>query len=207
MAEIKLSKQEERYYSKLFQEDKNYYTVVDSIRQLPMFADRFREDEEILAFIEFISNIFHICWQADVFDNNHLRLMDILFGFQYAIEFQHDREAEEIVEKLIRRFYEIYDEGEKRIHRRVFTACKDIVSRHSRSIPAKEKLKQDAEFFLTCSREYVLQYPDAVSRGELPKWSVRDRSGLTKRPLDNAVIRIQTNKRRKVLENFLQKQH
>lgn len=199
MAKIKLTPEETRYYRKLFSEDRNYYTVVDTVRQLPMFKGRFRESAEILAFIEFISNLFHIVWRGDVFDRNHLRLMDILLGIQYAIEFEGDQEATEVIERIVSRFRAVYERGKEQIRQRVFAACKDIISRYQHHIPHKDQINRDGGFFLRVSRPYALRFCTQIVAGELPEWKVSDRKGISLDPLSYEATRYRSDQRLQAL--------
>lgn len=203
MPQIKLGARKKQYYAKLFAQDKNYYTVVDSLKQLPMFEGRFADDGEVLAFVDFLSNIFHICWQSDVFDTNHMRLMDILFGFQHAIEFGRDKEAAQIIETLLSRFAAIYTDRDEAIERRVFIACKDLIERHQHEIPQKETLNNETAFFTRLSREYTLTWPAEIlaspSAKTLPDWPLGERQGITVKPLTNEAMRFDRANRQKDL--------
>lgn len=183
MAKIKLTPRQRDYYRKLFQEDKNYYTVVDQLAQLPMLAGKLEGAAETLGFIEFLSGIFHIVWTSDVYDRNHRRLMDILIGFQYAIEFDHDKEAADTMALLLARFKERFAAAEARTEERVIAAQKLLVARYKDSIPGRDTLEKESAFFLRLSRPYVVEFAAALAAGDHPAWPPSRRHGITLDPL------------------------
>jgi len=204
MPKIKLTPRQRLYYRRLFSEDKNYYTVVDQIGQLPMLRGLFTSPEEILGFIEFMTGIFHIVWESDVYDANHRRLMNILVGIQYAIEFKKDAEAEETISLLISRFQEIFKDAHERTEERVMAAHEKLVARHQDDIPDRDRIMGETAFFLRLSVPYALQYSRALVEGELPQWSVRDREGISLDPLTYEAVYMDSVQRLKVLRRRLE---
>ena len=203
MPKIKLTPRQRQYYRRLFVEDKNYYTVVDQLDQLPMLKGQFTTAEEILGFIEFLTGVFHIVWESDVFDANHRRLMNILIGIQYAIEFQNDTDAQETINLLITRFKKIFEESNLRTEERVIAAHKKLIARHQDQIEDRDRIMHETAFFLRLSVPYVCQYGSEINDGKLPDWSVRDRKGISLDPLTYEAVYLDTEERLRVLRDIL----
>lgn len=203
MPELRLTPPAARYYSRLFKEDDGFYTVLDAIRRLPLFAGRLEADGELLAFIEFLSGIFHIKWDNDVFDANHLRLIDILFGLQEAVDQNGDAEAKGIAERLVTRFQERFSLNEERLGHRVFSAEKALIARHQARIPEKDHLKNEVTFFLRASPAALVTLPEAFLDRTAPEWPPSRRAGFIIDPLDYAVRQADPVARRAALQAAL----
>ncbi len=205
MSKVRLKPREVRYYEKLFAEDKDWYTVVDQLKQLPSFAATFADakEQELLAFIEFLSTIFKISWRSDVYKKNHLRLMDILIGLEYAVEFKKDSEATEVISKLISRFKELYPGVTHKINRRVLEASRNTIKRFSDHIPEKGNLADQVNFFQKIDPLYGTLFREQVIAGELPDWKMIDRKGVTIDLLTNSPLHFDVEKRMNILKKNL----
>ena len=204
MPKIKLTPRQRLYYRRLFQEDRSYYTVVDQLNQLPMFQGEFASTVEVLGFIQFLSGIFHIVWDSDVYDNNHRRLMNILIGLQYAIEFEKDAEAEETAALLVSRFRKIFSKANEKTESRVMAAHKKLIARHQDEIPDRDRIREETGFFLRMSIPYALQYTDEILQGRLPDWPVRERKGISLDPLTYESVYMDGEERRIALRSRLE---
>lgn len=209
MVKTRLTERERQYYDRLMNEDNGFYTVVDTVRQLPMFEGRFSDEDRALAFIEFLSNIFHICWQADVYRTNHLRLIDILFGMQYAIEFNRDKEAEADVALIIERFEQIYEPASERIPPRVFAAGRDLIDGYEENIPGRRQIREQVERIIKLHPLYAVLYLEQLQTAgsdALPEWSLADRNGIYLNPRTAEPAGMDPVKRRKALRDWLEQQ-
>jgi len=177
----RLTPEETNYYRFLFLLDKENFTILDVLDELSAFRDRFKNAGEKLAFVEFLSNIFHIRWEHDVFARNHQRLIDILFGIQHAID-QGDVEAKQVVDDLYQRFYQIVREKGEQIRQRVFAATKKLMAAHRERIPNKDRIHHEVVDWLKLSQEYVVNSLDSIIRDRYPEWIVSQRIGIS---LDN----------------------
>ncbi len=181
MVTYRLTPEETNYYRFLFLLDKENFTILDVLDELSAFRDRFKNAGEKLAFVEFLSNIFHIRWEHDVFARNHQRLIDILFGIQHAID-QGDVEAKQVVDDLYQRFYQIVREKGEQIRQRVFAATKKLMAAHRERIPNKDRIHHEVVDWLKLSQEYVVNSLDSIIRDRYPEWIVSQRIGIS---LDN----------------------
>jgi len=200
---VKLTPEETEYYRRLFIEDSNYYTIIDSLKQLSIFDQQFSNNAEILAFVEFASNLFHIHWEKDVYVQNHLRLIDIFLRLQYNVEFKKDRQSQEIVDKLLERFFAIYQKSESLMQERVFHASEQLIAKHNDRIPHKEKLFQQLNLISKLSLPYLFTFYQEILQGGFPEWKLPLRKGIYIDSITYEVIRYQTEERIKFLINSL----
>lgn len=209
MVETRLTADEQKYYQKLFSEDDDFYTVVDTVKQLPMFSGKFHDERKALAFIEFLSNIFHICWQADVYRTNHLRLIDILFGMQYAIEFDNDREAQDDIQAIISKFEEIYQPASQRIPARVFAAGRELIDHYEDNIKQRHSLQKKLDKIIRLHPLYVILYAEQIETADdksLPEWNLVDRKGVYLNPRTGEPAGMDSSKRVSALKEWLEQQ-
>jgi len=202
MFRIKLTKKEEEEYARLIEDDRNCFTVLDLLDQLDNFKGRLKTLDEKIAFIEFLSNIFHIKWEHDVYKRNHLRLFDLLVTMQYYTEKKKDQETKEIIENLFTRFEEIINKNQYEKPHAILADTK-MLNFFKEHIPVLRKTEEFNKILIRYSEINIIENYDENFHKSQGEWPVGKRNHIILDDITLEPLRYDTASRKEYLKEWL----
>ncbi len=175
MPKIKLTEKETSEYRKLFIEDRDYFTIVDFLKQDKNFSF-LKNYSMYVVFIEFLSNIFEIKWDKDVFENNHNRLLDIMMGIIYSKDVEKNQQAEDIFNEIKQNFLKLYSSIPD--EKRYFLPHTSFLDEKIKNLPDFSQISEYMQILKQISLQYIAQYKNSIIKNIFPEWNLGNRNGI-----------------------------